>query len=84
MLGFEQESDLGKAEFKLNQLWEENILEERQAAWLNIKSRQMGIRRLGFFIVWFGVCVCIVSIVRLCSRFSNETPGLTHFSSFKV
>lgn len=32
MLGFEQESDLGKAGFKLNQLREQNILEERQAA----------------------------------------------------
>lgn len=32
MLGFEYESDLGKEEFKLNQLCEQNTWEEKQAA----------------------------------------------------
>lgn len=32
MLGFEQGSDPGKEEFKLNHLPQQNILEEQQAA----------------------------------------------------
>lgn len=38
VLGFKEESDLGKAEFKFIQLYQQNILEKRQVAWFNIKS----------------------------------------------
>lgn len=53
MLVFEWKSDPGKAEFKFNELsyTEQNILEERQAAWYHIKSRKMQIGIPGFILV---------------------------------